>query len=262
MPAVHVNGVDLHYEEAGSGAPVIFNHEFGGSWESWLPQMRFFARRYRCIAYSYRGYPPSSVPDDPAAYSEEQLVDDLRGLMDALGIERSLIVGLSMGGAISLKFAIAHPDRCVGNVVAGAGAGTTNREAFEAEMAETIRGFEEEGVEGVVETYGRTATRIQLLHKDPIGWQEFRELFLKHSARGSANTMRGVQLQRRTIFQTGDQMGGIRVPMLIITGDEDEAALDAALYMKRRIATAGLWIFPNSGHVVNLEEPDLFNRAC
>ncbi|MHB8576598.1 MAG: alpha/beta fold hydrolase [Dehalococcoidia bacterium] len=262
MPAVRVNGIDLHYEEVGSGTPVVFSHEFAGSWESWMPQMQFFARRYRCIAYNHRGYPPSAVPSDPAAYSEDQLVDDLRGLLDALSIERAFIVGLSMGGAVSLKFAIAHPERCLGNVVSAAGAGTTDRDAFEQEMEHTARVFERDGVEAVGQFYTSGPTRIQLMRKDPRGWQEFQRLFLLHSAQGSANTIRGVQLRRRTIFQTGDAVAGVRVPMLVVIGDEDEAALDAALFMKRRIRSAGLCVFPMSGHAVNLEEPALFNSAC
>jgi len=115
MPSVSVNGIDLYYEEAGAGPPIIFSHEFAGSLESWEPQLRFFSRRYRVIAYNHRGYPPSTVPDDPAAYSEEQLVADLLGLLDTLQIDRSHIVGLSMGGAVALKFAIGHSDRCRGN---------------------------------------------------------------------------------------------------------------------------------------------------
>src|SRR5438270_10435841 len=112
MPFAPVNGVDLYSEEAGEGTPLVFSHEFAGSVESWEAQVRFFSRRYRVITYNNRGYPPSSVPDDPSAYSEEQLVDDLRALLDHLGIERAHIAGLSMGGAVALKFGIAHPERC------------------------------------------------------------------------------------------------------------------------------------------------------
>ena len=69
MPTVDVNGVSIYYEETGSGTPLVFSHEFAGSHESWEPQVRFFSRRYRVITYNDRGYPPSTVPDDPAAYS-------------------------------------------------------------------------------------------------------------------------------------------------------------------------------------------------
>ncbi len=261
MPVAQVNGIELYYEEAGSGTPIVFSHEFAGSHESWDLQMSFFSRRYRVIAYNHRGYPPSTVPDDPGDYSEEQLVADLHGLLDVLQIDRAFICGLSMGGATSLKFGIAHPDRCLGSVVSAAGAGTTNRAVFEREMEATARAFEAGGAASVGEFYTRGPSRVQLMRKDPRGWQLFQDLFVKHSAKGSANTIRGVQLKRRTIFQVEDELSGMIVPVLIMVGDEDEAALDAALFLKRRIPNAGLWVFPRSGHPINLEEPALYNQA-
>src|SRR5437762_1095618 len=98
MPKARVNGVNLFYEETGQGAPLVFVHEFAGDYASWHLQVRFLSRRYRTIAFNARGYPPSDVPEDPAAYSQEQAAEDIRGLLDALGIERAHICGLSMGG--------------------------------------------------------------------------------------------------------------------------------------------------------------------
>jgi pimeloyl-ACP methyl ester carboxylesterase len=261
MPVAQVNGIKLYYEESGEGTPIVFSHEFAGSHESWELQRGFFSRRYRVIAYNHRGYPPSTVPDDPGEYSEEHLVDDLRGLLDALNIEKAFVCGLSMGGATALKFAIAHPNRCIGSVVSAAGAGTTNREVFEREMEATARAFETGGAAAVGEFYTRGPSRVQLMRKDPRGWQLFQDLFVQHSAKGSANTIRGVQLKRRTIFQVKDELERISVPVLVMVGDEDEAALDAALFIKRHTPNAGLWVFPRSGHPINLEEPALYNQA-
>ena len=70
MPTARVNGINIFYEEAGAGVPLVFVHEFAGEARSWHLQMRFFARSYRCIAFNARGYPPSDVPDDPKAYSQ------------------------------------------------------------------------------------------------------------------------------------------------------------------------------------------------
>ncbi|MGH2588249.1 MAG: alpha/beta fold hydrolase, partial [Dehalococcoidia bacterium] len=260
MPSVEVNGVSIHYEEAGSGTPLVFSHEFAGSWESWEAQIGYFARRYRVIAYNNRGYPPSTVPDDPAAYSEEHLVADLRALFDVLDIERAHVVGLSMGGAVVLKFAIAHPDRCIGIVVAGAGSGADNHEEWVRLGMETARRFEEQWATTAA-GYAGGPTRVQLQRKDPRGWQRFAELFLQHSSTGSANTFRGVQLKRRTIYEVEDEMRGLNVPVLILVGDEDAPCIGPALLMKRTLPNAGLMMFPNSGHAINLEEPELFNRA-
>ena len=130
MPIASVHQVDLCYEVSGDGFPIVFCHEFAGDGRSWAPQVSFFSRLYRTVTFNYRGYPPSSVPTDPRAYSQEQLVGDLIGLLDHLEIERAHVVGLSMGGNVTLSLALAHPDRCRSVVVAGCGAGSTNRERF------------------------------------------------------------------------------------------------------------------------------------
>jgi pimeloyl-ACP methyl ester carboxylesterase len=260
MPSARVNGIELYYEETGAGTPLVFSHEFAGSHESWEPQARFFGRRYRVITYNHRGYPPSTIPDDAGSYSEEHLVADLLGLLDYLGIEKAHIAGLSMGGAVALKFGIAHPDRCLGVVVAGAGSGADNHDEWVQTGEATARRFEQDWATVSAE-YGRGPTRVQLLSKDPRGWQEFARLFGAHSPAGSAHTFRGVQLKRRTIYEVEDELRRMQPPVLIMVGDEDEPCLNPALFMKRRIPNAGLVVLPKSGHGINLEEPELFNRA-
>jgi pimeloyl-ACP methyl ester carboxylesterase len=260
MPTVRANGIEIFYEERGSGYPLILSHEFAGSWESWKDQIRFFSRRYRVIAYNDRGYPPSSVPDDPAAYSEEQSAEDLRALMDALAIPQAHIGGLSMGGALTLKFGLAHPERCRSLTIAGAGSGTTNKEQFLKEQDATASVFEQRGTAAVAEFYAHGPARVQLSSKDPMGFEEFFDLFAQHSAQGSARTMRGVQMRRRSIYEVEEEMRRCEVPALILAGDEDELCLEPALFMKRNMPNAGLAVLPKSGHPINLEEPALFNQ--
>ncbi len=102
---------------------------------------------------------------------------------------------------------------------------------------------------------------MQLLQKDPRGWQEFADQLKSHSPRGSALIMRGVQAKRTTIFDIEDQLGKVEIPTLIMVGDEDEPCLDSALSNEAKDALAGLAVLPKSGHAINLEEPDLFNRS-
>jgi pimeloyl-ACP methyl ester carboxylesterase len=261
MPSVRVNGVDIYYEEAGTGPALVFSHEFAGSWESWEAQMRFFARRYRTIAYNNRGYPPSSVPEEAAAYSEEQSVEDLRALLDALGVERAFLCGLSMGGGVVLKFGLRHPQRCLGLVVAGAGSGSENRAQFEAGVEAWLEVFGRGDMKAALAVTAANPTRVRLQQKDPLGWASFSEQFLRHSPLGSAHTLREVQVKRRTIYQVEEEMRGLNVPVLILVGDEDAPCIGPALLMKRTLPNAGLMMFPKSGHAINLEEPELFNRA-
>ena len=261
MPTAQINGVQLYYEVTGEGFPLVFNHEFAGDHRSWEQQVRFFSRRYQVITYSNRGYPPSQVPETPEAYSEGIVLEDLHQLLLHLGIERAHIVGLSMGANLTLNFGFHYPDMCASLVVAGCGAGSTDREQFEKDVLLVAQRLEKEGMKAVVDFYTNGPTRVQFRRKDPRGWLELREWMAEHSAIGSALTFRGIQLKRPTIYQLEPRLKGLQVPTLIMIGDEDEPCLDPAVFMKRHIPCSGLAVFPQSGHTLNLEEPDLFNRT-
>ena len=107
MPTASVNGVAIYYEDTGRGFPLVWSHEFGGDHRSWEPQVRYFSRRYRVITYNHRGYPPSSVPKEALAYSQEQLVEDLRQLLRHLGVRLAHVGGCSMGANVALNFTTA-----------------------------------------------------------------------------------------------------------------------------------------------------------
>ena len=211
------------------------------------------------ITYCARGYPPSDVPGELDAYSQEQAVEDLRGLLDHLGIERAHVGGLSMGGNVALNFGLTHPDMARSLIVAGTGTGSDSPESF----AENVAGFAarvESGGMAAMEDYTRGPARVQLLRKDPKGWREFAEQFAEHSPTGSAFTFRGVQGRRPPIYALEDQLRALDVPTLILVGDEDDPCIQPAIFMKRCIPSSGLAFLPQSGHTINLEEPDLFNR--
>src|SRR3954462_7675625 len=118
------DAVRLHYEEAGSGTPLLFVHEFAGDWRAWEPQMRYFSRRYRCITFSFRGYHPSDIPPDPTSYSYQHFRDDAVAVLDHLSIEKAHICGLTQGGYATLALGIAHPPRALSLTLAGTGSGS------------------------------------------------------------------------------------------------------------------------------------------
>jgi len=262
MPYASVGGIKLHYEEVGRGTPIVFVHEFAGDSQSWDLQVKFFSRRWRAIAYDARGYPPSDVPEDPAAYSQTQAVDDIKGILDHLRIERAHVVGLSMGGYATLHFGLMYSERALSLTVAGCGYGSgPDRAGFHSDVEQVVRRFETEGMEAVASFYAKGPTRVQFMEKDPKGWKEFYDRLAAGSAKGHALTMRGVQRTRPSVFELEARLERLEVPTLIVTGDEDEPCLEPGIFMKRKIKTAGLLVVPNSGHAVNLEEPDAFNRA-
>ncbi len=256
------DGVALFYQETGEGIPIVFVHEFAGDHRSYEPQVRHFGRRYRCITYNARGYPPSDVPQDGERYSQDRARDDIRAVLDALRIDRAHIVGLSMGGFATLHFGFTYPDRARSLVIAGCGYGAApgERQKFTAEAERSAEQFETLGMAKASETYALGPTRVQFQNKDPRGWREFADQLAQHSAQGSALTMRGVQKRRPSLYDLADKMRTIAAPTLIMTGDEDWSCLEPAILMKRTIPTSALVVMPNAGHLINLEEPDAFNR--
>jgi pimeloyl-ACP methyl ester carboxylesterase len=264
MPAIVTDdGVTLHAEETGQGEPLLFVHEFAGDHRSWEPQVRFFSQVYRCVTYAARGYPPSDVPTDPEAYSQERAVADAVAVLDGLDIGQAHVVGLSMGGFTALHLALRHPERIRSAVVAGAGYGAEpeRADAFRAESMLTAAAFANEGAAKVAERYAVGPARVQFQNKNPRGWAEFAAALASHSDLGSALTMRGVQAARPSLYSLGDELALIAVPVLVLVGDEDEGCLEPALMLKRTILTAGLAVLPRTGHTANLEEPDVFNHT-
>jgi len=256
------DGIRLYYEETGSGKPLIFVHEFAGDHRSWELQMRHFGQRYRCIAFNARGYPPSGVPENQASYSQSRAAEDIRSVLDHLNIDRAHVVGLSMGGFSTLHFGFRHADRALSLCVAGCGYGAEpeQRERFRAEAATIADFIASAGMSAFADKYAYGPTRVQFENKDPRGFAEFKRMLAEHSGLGSANTQLGVQRERPSLYDLMDQMKGLTVPTLILTGDEDWPCLAPGLLMKQTIPSAALSVMPNCGHAINIEDPDEFNR--
>ncbi|MBO22389.1 MAG: alpha/beta hydrolase [Rhodospirillaceae bacterium] len=256
------DGVNLWVEEHGSGTPVVFVHEFGGDIRSWEPQLRHFARNYRAIAFNACGYPPSEVPEDVEMYGQFRAVDDILAVLDALMIDAAHIVGLSMGGFAALHFGFQYPDRALSLTVAGAGYGAHPdvHAQFADETREVASRIEADTMAEFSKIYAIGPTRVQYANKDPRGWEAFAKELADHSTRGSANTMRAVQGGRPSLYDSAEEMQALRVPTLIMNGDEDDPCLDVGLFMKRNIHSSALVLLPRSGHLINLEEPALFNQ--
>ena len=263
MPyAVTSDKVRLHYEEAGSGTPILFLHEFAADHTNWEPQMRYFSRGHRCIAYSARGYTPSDVPPSPEAYSYKHFYTDALAVLDHLKIDKAHLVGLSMGSYSSLQIGLNAPQRALSMTLAGVGSGSNlaNLDAFRKQCMANAEQFESIGSVEVAKVTREAPGRIPFLVKDPRGHADFYAALARHDAKGSANTMRGFQGGRPSIYTLTEAIAKVPTPALIICGDEDDACVEPSLFLKKHLPAAGLTFFPKSGHVLNLEEPALFNE--
>ena len=263
MPhAIASDNVRLYFEEAGSGTPILFLHEFAADHTNWEPQMRYFSRGHRCIAYSARGYTPSDVPASAEVYSYKHFYRDALAVLDHLGVAKAHLVGLSMGSYSSLQIGLNASDRALSMTLAGVGSGSNleNLEAFRKQCRENAEQFEKLGSVEVAKVTREAPGRIPFLVKDPRGHADFYAALARHDSKGSANTMRGFQGGRPSIYTLADAIRKVPTPALIICGDEDDSCIEPSLFLKKHLPAAGLTFFPKSGHVLNLEEPALFNE--
>ena len=256
------DGVKLYYEDSGAGRPILFIHEFSGDYRAWELQVRYFARRYRCVTYNARGYPPSEVPESLDKYSQRRAVDDARDVLDHLKIEKAHIVGLSMGGfaALTSEFTMPSarprlswalpgwaPSRTSGAIPAGSGGrgqALENRRRGKVCAGLWFRAWPEQLESRIRVDSRNSSTQLS-----------------EHSSSGAALTLRGVQARRPSPFELMPSSEKMTVPTLVIHGDEDRSCLGTGAFLKRTIPSAGLMVFPKTGHTINLEEPALFNFA-
>ncbi|ABD89803.1 alpha/beta fold hydrolase [Rhodopseudomonas palustris] len=264
MPfAITKDHVQLYYEEVGDGTPILLLHEFAGDYASWEPQMRAFARGHRCISYSARGYTPSHIPDNDTDYDYHHVRDDAIAILDHLRIAAAHFVGLSMGAYSALQVALHVPSRVLSLTLAGIGSGfeADRLEAYRARCRAEADEFERGGAPEITKLAGLTPGRIPFLVKDPRGFRDFHDALGEHDANGAARTMRNFQGARPPLSEFKEAIAKLSLPTLIIVGDEDDACIEASLFLKSQIASSGLAMFPKSGHALNLEEPALFNET-
>lgn len=251
-----------------SGAPsvteretVLFLHEYAGGLGSWDGQIAGLRDEFRCVAFAARGYPPSDVPLDQSAYSWQRAVDDAVAVLDALGIARAHVVGVSMGGYTALQLGLTRPERVrsILAVSAGSGSDPATRDAYLREASAVADELRARGARAIGESMAEGPSRLQLKRRDRRAWEDMIEQFAGHSAEGLALTMTGIQSRRPSLHDLVDELARLTVPLLVIDGDEDEACLPAGLLLKRVVPSCGLQVLPHSGHVPNLEDPEQFN---
>jgi pimeloyl-ACP methyl ester carboxylesterase len=255
------DGVRLYACSTGSGAPLVFAHEFSGDGRSWNPQVSFFSRYYRCTVYCARGYSPSDVPSAVAAYDQIRAAEDLADGVRAVDGGPAHIVGLSMGGFAALHLGLRYPQLVRSLVVAGVGYGAKPEQQpqyglslrEEADHAEAI------GMAAFARELARSGYAQCLRAKDEAGWRRFADELAEHSVTGMAMTLRGVLAARPSLWHLADGLRGLRVPTLLVVGDEDTPCLEPNMFLKATMPDAALCVLPRVGHLANLEEPALFN---
>lgn len=265
MPGARLNGIEIAYDVAGRGQPVLLTHGYSDTRRIWDGQCQALSDRYRVITWDMRGHGQTDSPEDPARYSVDATVGDMRALLQHLGVLRAVIGGLSLGGHVSLAFALAHPGMARALVICDSGPGYRNpsaRVAWNARADERAAALEARGLAAL----GDGSRAMREIARDPAhgGAPGPRssgpgETVPRHrSAQGLAHAARGM------LAQTGsaviDRLPSIRVPTLVIVGEHDQPFRVPSTYMASKIPGARLETIPDAGHWANLDQPEIFNR--
>ena len=241
-----LNAIAIEYQDGGQGSPVLLGHAYSATGRMWDGQRAALGDRYRIVSWDMRGHGQTESPKDPAAYSAALTVADMRALLGHCGVERAVIGGLSLGGYVSLAFYLTHPEMVRALVICDSGPGYRNAEARAAWNKRAWERAAELETKGLEALAGRS--------------REMREAMGHHaSAQGLAHAARGMLAQEGS--QVIDGLASIRVPTLVIVGDQDQPFLAPCEYMAKKIPGARLEVIPGAGHSSNLDQPAAFNRV-
>jgi pimeloyl-ACP methyl ester carboxylesterase len=244
MPKIDRDGVKIHYEVHGSGTPLLLTHGYSSTAAMWQGQIAALSKHHKLVLWDMRGHGQSDYPDDPRAYSEALTVGDMAALLDAVGAERAIVGGLSLGGYMSLAFYRAHPERVRALLIIDTGPGFKKddaREAWNRRAQETADRFEREGL-AVLKSLSRERSSVS--HRD---------------AAGLARAARGMLTQRDA--RVIESLPDIKVPALVVVGADDAPFLAASDYMATKIPGAKKVVIPAAGHAVNIDQPQAFADA-
>lgn len=255
------DGVKLYYEVQGEGAPIVFVHELAGTCRSFDAQIAALKPRYKCIAFNARGYPPSDVPPTVDSYSQDIAAEDIGAVLDAADIDSAHVMGVSMGSAAALQFALAHPGRVRSAILCSIGSGSDAKpEEYVANMEAMAARVEKNGMAQIRENFTTSPARVKLKDKNPAAFETFLHEIATFSVLGLANTMRGVQKRRPPLYAHKDRIAAMKIPALVVLGGDDQGCRKPSQFLAETLPGARLEILPDTGHGVNIEEPAKVNR--
>ena len=246
MPTIAANGLDIHYTVEGEGPPLILLHGATSSaLEDWSAQRPLFRQQFTLYLVDARGHARTRTtdPSDPlAGWSRDRLVDDLGTFADALALDTFHAAGFSMGAMTVLAFATRRPERLRSAIVAGISAEREPRSHVAARLMDPARIDRDEPM---------WAAQLDKRHTPAVGPGGWRDLLRR------IHTDVGLQE-----LLTPKQLRDARVPILLAIGDRDVfVPLDQAVRLHRQLPDSRLLVVPDSGHVVTVTQPALFNQA-
>lgn len=250
-----INGITLAYSDQGSGLPVVFLHAFPFNRTMWEPQLACLSDRYRIITVDLRGHGESDAPF--WRYSMDLFADDVKGLLDYLGIQQAVLVGLSMGGYLMFALHRKYRERITGLVFCDTRAEADTREvaAWRFALAQKIY---KEGTKAVVAEMGPKLLSAAAYQIKPDLVRQVEAISLSTQISGAIGDLMAIAERP----DSSPDLSRIACPTLVLVGDGDRlTSPDENRRIADRIAGAKFEIIPSAGHISNLEQPDAFNTA-
>jgi len=256
MPFERINGVNIHYELHGQGEPLVLVHGYTGDITDWRFQVPEFASTHRVLVFDHRGHGRSDAPSDRAAYTIEQMADDVEALADRFGFAHYHLLGHSMGGAVVQEVALRSPRRLVSLTLHDTGDifDIGRNEAVANFIAGRLKLAEEQGMAAVADMPERLAPPP---HMPPERQEETKRRLAAMSPHGFIGAWHALAGWPGT----RDRARGIATPTMVIYGDLDLALIPGAKRLAENIPGAVLEVVPEAAHSPQYERPDLFNAA-
>lgn len=259
MPYVKTDDrVRIHYEEHGSGTPLVLAYGIGGNAEMWDVNVPGLAARHRLILWEPRGHAPSDSPEDPAKYSFQRWALDLRAVLDHLGLRRAHVGGLSLGAGIATRFALRFPARVRSLVITNSSSASGLPLSWQNVVmrARSIEITLTRGMDAMAEfAMAENPNVSERLALDPGAKAEFYEEYRRLTPIGYANALRALL----AMDHVTDELRRLRMPVLLIGGDRDPS-LGPMRVIHRKVRGSKLVVLSPASHFANRDQPEAWNR--
>jgi 3-oxoadipate enol-lactonase len=261
LPKIQVNDIRIYYKILGEGFPFILIRGLSSSLDSWPPySIEHFSGKFKTILFDNRGVGRSDIPD--GKYSSKMMADDTIGLMDALNIKKTYLLGFSMGGCIAQEIVINYPNRVSKLILnsswCGPSHGIVTPIPEENPFPKMLPLMKEGNFEGMARTLTNSLFSEDFIKNNPTIIEKVVKNYIAHPP-----SPKGFEGQRAYVetFDTYDKLSEIKIPTLILHGTEDKILpVENAKILAERIPSAELFLFENTGHGMNIQENELWTQ--
>jgi pimeloyl-ACP methyl ester carboxylesterase len=257
VPHLEIDGVKIYYEVHGEGAPLVLCHGLSGDTNAWVNQISDFSQRYQVVTWDARGHGRSDSPADPNAYGLTRFAEDLKALLDHLGLEQVYLLGHSMGGGVAVRFATTYPERVKALMVTDSytGSGLPTAAGVRAMREKSIELALTQGMNAVADhALQENANVMGRIRGDAVEERAMRQRYMTIDPNGYAGSV-------RTILDNGfpdEWWGRITAPTLVMVGDRDSVSIPGSEHTHQKIAGSEYVVIADAGHMAYLDQPQAF----